>query len=372
MVNRSVQSFPPAVSAAKKHCLPMPAATAGHPKPPAVYRPCPSRETMQAKMQPKPAGPAIYQPCPAKEVIQAKRLTHQVPARSVLTSTSGTQHSSLPISRIAPEPYKPLISRPQPSALRPIAYTPVQPKLNGVAFQVQPLKPVTQAKAVAPTTMERRFSIHQQGTIPIRSVQPASTGSIQMAKKVSYFSSPYAHWARTKRHTSVVGGRNIATVEYQLKTKSGWSVKKYKSETSAGFHSEKLLYDFLEGLGVKYRVNWLYTELAPCGSDCHNCDERVKTWFPNLDSDDIYYSIDYPSYEDVSTDDSSDSDSTKEKRKRQKAKRRRKRGPRTLKRFETRIKKEGPDSDDDVDESSFKPALTTIYSPTHYSSGIGF
>ena len=135
---------------------------------------------------------------------------------------------------------------------------------------------------------------------------------------------------------------------------------------SSGTHSEKNLYDFLHNRytrrNVRYKVNWLYTELATCGSDLHNCTQRVGEWFPGVN---VYYSIDYPNMDEVS---SESSDSEGESLRRAKAKRRRARGPQMLKRFENKMARLDS-SDPEIDESDFNPRLRRINSPAHYSSG---
>jgi hypothetical protein len=189
---------------------------------------------------------------------------------------------------------------------------------------------------------------------------------LQPATRVSYFTSPYSARARRMRRAGGVGGRNIATACYQIQNvDDSWGSRKYKTMTSSGEHSEKRLHDYLEGLGYVYRVRWVYTELAPCGSDYHNCANRLEAWWPDAD---VYYSVDYPSVDDVSSE-SSDSDEDSGTKKRKKAKRRRKRGPAVLKRLETYSRRNDSDSDDAPDPSAFKPELQHIYSPVHYSSG---
>ncbi len=188
---------------------------------------------------------------------------------------------------------------------------------------------------------------------------------IQLAPtQVSYFTSDFAKRARHYRRDNDVGGRNLATARYRTKGGGGaWGIWRYKTLPSEGLHSEKRLYDFLEDLGVEYQVDWVYTELAPCGSDYHNCAQRLEDWWPTAD---VYYSVDYPALEDVSSESSDDDEQTK---KRDKAKRRRSRGTATLGRFQTKSRKYDSDEDDDPAPGDFKPALRRIYSPVHYSSG---
>jgi hypothetical protein len=163
-----------------------------------------------------------------------------------------------------------------------------------------------------------------------------------------------------------IGGRNIATACYQIQNADdSWGPRKYRTMPSSGEHSEKRIYDYLEGLGYVYRVRWVYTELAPCGNDYHNCAQRLEDWWPDAE---VYYSVDYPSADDGSSE-SSDSNEDSGTKKRKKAKRRRKRGPAILKRFETYSKKNDSDSDDAPDLSDFKPGLQRVYSPLHHSSG---
>jgi len=187
---------------------------------------------------------------------------------------------------------------------------------------------------------------------------------IQPATQVSYFTSAVARRARHYRRDNDVGGANLATVCYQIQNDDdSWGPRKYKTMPSAGEHSEKRLHDYLEALPYVYRVRWVYTELAPCGSDYHNCAQRLEDWWPDAE---VYYSVDYPSLEDVSSESSDDDRQTK---KREKAKRRRSRGPATLERFKTKSRKYDSDEDDDPAPGDFKPVLRRIYSPPHYSSG---
>jgi hypothetical protein len=185
---------------------------------------------------------------------------------------------------------------------------------------------------------------------------------IQPAIQVSYFGSDFAKQARHYRLKNDIEGANLATACYKVKKKGKWGGLKYETMPSAGEHSEKRLHDFLEDLGVEYKVIWVYTELEPCGADYHNCAQRLEDWWPTAE---VYYSVDYPSLDDVSSE-SSDDDGEK---KRNKAKRRRSRGPATLKRFKTFSKKWDSDEDESPSPADF-PKLRRIHSPLHYSSGV--
>ena len=206
---------------------------------------------------------------------------------------------------------------------------------------------------------------------PVQLMKSGSTGNgevIQLATKVSYFSSRYSLDARRYRRRHRPRGRNVATVGYQVKRGRRWSAEMKKSLPSSGTHSEKTLYDYLRR---KYKmknvkVNWLYTELATCGSDLHNCTARVERWFPDAQ---VYYSIDYPNMDEVSSE-SSDSEEDRVEKRRAKAKRRRGRGPRMLTRFGNKMARVGYNPD--IEEADFNPPLRRINSPAHYSSGYEF
>ena len=193
--------------------------------------------------------------------------------------------------------------------------------------------------------------------------KPISNGSPKEDTKVPYFTSPYAAKARKRRASEKVGGRNIATVKYEVLTTHQ---ERLVTKLSEGFHSEKRIYDYLQKYYPNnYKVKWLYTELAPCGSDVHNCNSRVRNWWG--DDFDIYYSIDYPNTHEVSSS-SSDNEETSRQKRVNKAKRRRSRGPgKHLKRYQTllqRRSKKGIDLNEPVSESDFKrPPLPNIYSP---------
>lgn len=106
----------------------------------------------------------------------------------------------------------------------------------------------------------------------------------------------------------------------------------------------------------------------------HNCRSRVRRWWG--DDFDIYYSIDYPGIDDVSSTDSDSQGSSGEK-KREKAKRRRARGPANhLPRYETKLrgrKAAGTALNAPLSESDFtNPALPRIYSPGRDPDESGF
>jgi RHS repeat-associated protein len=111
--------------------------------------------------------------------------------------------------------------------------------------------------------------------------------------RVPYFGSAYSKWARDKRKLKSYGGRNLATLAY---LEADGVTRGYKTKASDGFHSEKRLYDWFQANCAGCTVRWLYTELAPCGSDVHNCSNRVQNWWPGID---VYYSIEYPNHDEV-------------------------------------------------------------------------
>ena len=237
-----------------------------------------------------------------------------------------------------------------------------------------PARPAAaQAKAIAPPPVSRPPAPPRPAFLAPPPARPAAkppvtaaiqrSAVIQPATQVSYFQSDFARRARHYRRDNDVGGANLATACYKIKTKGKWGGRQYETMPSGGLHSEKRLYDYLEGLGVTYKVLWVYTELAPCGSDFHNCAQRLENWWPDAE---VYYSVDYPSLEDVSSESSDDDQQTK---KREKAKRRRGRGPSTLKRFRTYSRKWDSDEEDGPDSSDFNPKLRRIHSPPRYPEG---
>jgi len=306
-------------------------------------------------------------------------------APHVQAALSRTAQARLPLSASPAAPNRPPAPHVQASVasaqarLAPRSPVP-QPGPRPLAAHVQaklqapPARPAAaQAKAIAPPPVPRppalprpAFLAPPPGRPAIRPPAAAIQRSavIQLAPtQVSYFTSDFAKRARHYRRDNDVGGRNLATVRYRTKSGGSWGIWKYKTLPSSGHHSEKRLYDFLEDLGVEYQVDWVYTELAPCGDDYHNCAQRLEDWWPTAD---VYYSVDYPSVSDVSSESDDDDKQTK---KREKAKRRRSRGPATLGRFQTKSRKYDSDEDDDPAPGDFKPALRRIYSPVHYSSG---
>ena len=246
-----------------------------------------------------------------------------------------------------------------------------QPKRPGTPpptrFATPP--PVVQPKhAAAPPPPPTRFAAARAVLQAKRSAPPPAPAIrpavIQAAVyQVSYYRSRKAKAAREYREQNDPGGCNVATVDYTV-TSTGLSFK--RTAESNKRHTEKVLYDWLEHNHYgDYTVNWLYTELETCGSDYHNCTAKVARWFPNAD---IYYSIDYPAADTVSTDDDDDKSDPVEtlRRKTAKAKRRRKRSAPILKRLRTKSlkrKREGQDSGDEVDIDDFNPELNVPYSP---------
>ncbi|MFD2232891.1 nucleic acid/nucleotide deaminase domain-containing protein [Phaeospirillum tilakii] len=205
-----------------------------------------------------------------------------------------------------------------------------------------------------------RFEVLQLAKAPAAAVVPPRF------VRVHFSSHPAAESAREIRSRGEANGRNIATVNFKVLSTG---VKMIHSEISDGVHSERLIHDWLElKYSGNYEVIWLYTELEPCGVDYHNCREKVRKWFPMAE---IYYSIIYPSFDDVSDDDKALSAPARAKKRVEKAKRRRKRSSALLKRLQTtmssrarkRIRLNDPISIDD-----FHPALNVPYSPSRKDS----
>ncbi len=306
--------------------------------------------TAQARLAPPPVRPVAPGPAPHVQAhvqarfqptaaaVQPRTVPPPRPAAAHVQAALGRQVQAAAVPRTAPSP---------PPPVRPVP------------------RPMVQALVSRPATPRPAPAV-QARPAPFR----PSPAVIQPATAVSYFTSQYSQFARRVRRTQNVGGRNLATACYQIQQLDGsWGARRVRTMPSEGFHSEKRLYDSLEGLGQTYRVLWVYTELAPCGDDNHNCAQRLEDWWPDAE---VYYSVDYPNHDEVSTDDSSDSEDTKERRKREKAKRRRKRGPGTLKRCSTYLRKNDSDSDEGPDQDSFKPKLQRIHSPLHYSNDPGW
>ena len=288
------------------------------------------------------------------------------PAPHVQASVASAQ------ARLAPPPPgpRPLAAHVQAKLQAPPA-RPSAPHLPPpLRLPAPPARPAAaQAKAIAPSPVSRPPALPRPAFLAPSPARPPVTAALQLraviqpATQVSYFESGVARRARHYRRDNNVGGANLATACYKVKKDGKWGGRKYKTMPSAGEHSEKRLHDYLEDLGVTYKVLWVYTELAPCGSDFHNCAQRLENWWPDAE---VYYSVDYPSLEDVSSESSDDDKKTK---KRKKAKRRRRRGPATLKRFRTFSKKWDSDEEDGPDSSNFNPKLQRIHSPSHYPEG---
>lgn len=181
----------------------------------------------------------------------------------------------------------------------------------------------------------------------IGTIQPV----LQAAKMVSYFRSPYARFARRRRRQHKTGGCNLATIKMIVN-----GVLKYKTFKSQGYHSEKLIYDHVQHLrnvqNKVVNVLWIYTELQPCGSDCHNCSNRLKGWFPGVK---IRYSISYTNSTKIPLHNSGAI-----------AKRRRGRAVKVLKRFETRLRSGQPKPNS---KSDFKPKLVRVNSDPALTKG---
>jgi hypothetical protein len=132
----------------------------------------------------------------------------------------------------------------------------------------------------------------------------------------------------------------------------------YETLPSNKRHSEGQLYDWLEANHRgDYRVEWLYSELEPCGSDYHDCAARVKVWFPGAK---IYWSVDYASKDNVSSGDEADDDE-REEGKRAKAKRRRSKSTGLVKRLDKKV--DEISSGEEMELSDFRGGIRPIYSP---------
>jgi hypothetical protein len=229
----------------------------------------------------------------------------------------------------------------------------------------RPPATATTAPQRTPPSATAVLAAAQAKHAPAGTGEEASAIQCQKSRRVSYFESPRAKRARLYRVRKQANGRNVATAKYRI-----LSTNQFRSKTmsSRGLHSEKRLYDWLERHHPgDYRVLWLYTELETCGSDYHNCTARVSRWFPHAK---VYYSVDYPSEDDVSSD-SDDGVTTSQERKTAKAKRRRNRGPKALKRFQTVLTNRdnaGQNLDGPVDMDDFNPYLRVPYSPYHGDS----
>lgn len=174
------------------------------------------------------------------------------------------------------------------------------------------------------------------------------------AKMVGYFTSHYARKARHIRSQGGVGGRNIATAKVRVIGAGGVIANQYINKLSKGRHSEARLKRKIDKLvnhhGVgNVQVVWIYTELEPCGSDCHNCRQRLRNWFGNNTK--IRYSIQYTNTGfGVSS---------------AKAKARRRRAVNTLKRFQTKLVQHAQN----VQEQSFHPPLVRVNSTDNVTKG---
>jgi hypothetical protein len=229
---------------------------------------------------------------------------------------------------------------------RPLYYAPVfKPVANALQRSVEMVPQHRATGAIIPR--------------PTAPTSPSGLNTIQMAQLVSYSQSSKARYARQERRAGNFGGRNLATVKYRV----NGGPPQYKTLPSNGRHSEKVLYDWLQANhGTTWEVSWLYTELAPCGSDYHNCDAKVANWFPNAD---VYYSIDYPSADGVSSGSETDDDA-RELGKRKKATRRRSRGSGLLKRLKRSLN--NVNSGDEMEPSDFPTGIRSLYSPNRNDS----
>lgn len=275
-------------------------------------------------------------------------------------SASQPKHVETPIpTRHQPPPRTAAVRDPVAPASKAASPVPLQLKAGAPVPPPTAFGPRPGLGSSAGTLQPSRAN----GTTARQSLRPTLQGGvIQAARRVSYFN----HWAAKKARkyrtsNDDVGGRNVATVHFTVLSTGATDTKTMASD---GRHTEGLLFDWLQANHPgDYDVDWLYTELQTCGSDYHNCTARVGQWFPNAT---IYYSVDYPSVDDVSTDESDDgsnADATAE-RKRAKATRRRARGAPILRRFRTKARKRKREGDtSNVGTTDFRPRLVAPYSP---------
>ncbi len=190
-----------------------------------------------------------------------------------------------------------------------------------------------------------------------------------VTQRVSYFTHRYAHWVRKARSKGGVGGRNLATVKYRVLSTGK---KRHLTQRSNGQHSETRLKALLD---IKhpgnYEVLWLYTELEPCGSLVRSCRYKVAKWQWSAKGERIFYSVDYPSEEEVSDDERDVNDNLTGGQRNQKAKQtvaqsRRHIGPTLLKRFQTILvarKKSGKSLNQAVNPVTVNPSFRRVLPP---------
>lgn len=312
--------------------------------PPPVHRPAPFQ---------RPATPLVYRPTP----IQGQTLPPVCSPPQIQRRTATAPFPPAPIPRQLASPAWRPIAAPAPpinassqAAIRPAnGRAPVRPSPVPTPPTIAPPRPAT---SVSGTPHPGRAAVP-----PAR--QTAAVVQRVMARRG--YGSKYAKHARAMRAGGKIGGRNIATVYFTVKSTGD---SHYRTIASEGFHSEKRLYDWLEeDHKADYTVHWLYTELAPCGPEVHNCRARVGAWFPGVP---VYYSFIYPDLDEVSSDDEDDKTKKLPNRdrlarmievKRTKAKRRRKRSINILKRLNNQPTLEGLTAGD------FRGGLTAPYSP---------
>lgn len=236
---------------------------------------------------------------------------------------------------------------------RSVASQPGTPsQLTALQLKINNSQRMTAAAGFCSQLKAKQSSVNQpQPTIQLKT--NLEVAQLAKSQRVGYFSSPYARFARLKRTNEVVGGRNIATA----KVKVG-GVSRYITKTSKGIHSEARIKRKVDQLIAAHGANrvdvrWLYSELKPCGSDYHNCRDRVGHWFPGVP---VFHSIDYTK--------------TRHGVSAARAKRRRARASGLLKRFNTRLQqmnnhtKAAP-----VNAHSFSPALRRVNSDPNLSKG---
>jgi hypothetical protein len=312
-------------------------------------------------MQRPPAPPPTkYGSRPAQPAIAVK------PVPAIRCAPPPTRFGPAPAAaqpkrQIAPPP--PTRFGPAPAAVQPkAAIAPPPPTRFGpvpaaVQHKLQPAPPPARAVPAPPHGLAL-----QRKSMPAPAASSRHAGVIQRMR-IGYFGHAKSKDAREFRESNDPGGCNVATVHYQVLSTGIFATRTMQSNKR---HTEGLLFDWLEATYPgDYDVDWLYTELETCGSDYHNCRDRVTGWFPNAQ---VYYSISYPSKDTVSTDDDDDKSDLErtELRKRRKATRRRARTTPILKRFSTKLKKRreaGEDSGDEVEMDDFKPAMKVPYSP---------
>jgi hypothetical protein len=343
---------------------------------PPVYRPTTAliaqRSSFGTAVEQR-AAPPVYRPQQLQSsgsVSQPKLGQARAPAPPVFNPYLTVQRFSTVRPRMAAPPvYRPNQALQMQTSLIPAATTaPARLGRGGSITNVQQgLRRVQQSNMVqaAPShTASVALRAALQGN-PVRSFVPAvpisvGRGTAVQLEKVSYSKSPQAQFVRRERRKNNHGGNNLATVKYKVLSTGATY---YKTLPSNKRHSEGQLYDWLEKKHpADYKVEWLYSELEPCGRDYHDCASRVEAWFPGAK---IYWSIDYASKDEVSSGDETDA-AEREAEKRAKAKRRRAKSSGLVKRLDKKLKVKS--SGDEMEVRDFRGGIRSIYSP-HRNDG---